>query len=209
MKLGDITRVREITPPRQFEVLTGTSRLRELEGGTPREHRERALFTIDEATGSVTVASQYGNYAYQWTSIGSGSLASFLCSLDMDYFMEKAAQQSWRELDCEATIKALKNDLIERRREGDYPGGCSKETSREVWDGIEQLEGEHFRTTDQFFAIYSQIDGLYNFFPPYDVGVTERNTAQANHFWNVIWKAFTGHLRKLEGLEEQSLALAS
>lgn len=207
MKIGTITRVREISPPRQFEVITGTSHLRQLEGGALREYKELALFTIDDATGSLNVASQYGNYAYQWTSIGSRTLASFLCSLDMQYFMEKAAQQPWRELDLDATIVELRRELFDRRRHN--PDTVTKAIARAVWEDLEALSYETPQTNDQLFVHYQQLSNLYDFFPPYDMDLSSRTTATAQHFWDVIWKAFTDHLRTLEAGEVKRLKVAS
>jgi len=203
--LGNTTRVREITPPRQYEVLTGRSYLQTLENGDITTWTERATFTLDEVTGQVSIQSEYGDFAYRWTSIGKSTLAEFLCSLDMDYFMNKAAGSAWQEMDFDSTIVQLKSDIIEYRREHNWPGGCTKEKARSAWDEVDSIDGGDVRTPDQFYYHYNQLSDVQDIIPTYDLEICHRIKPTAQYFWDVVMRAFRDHIRKLSEIEQSRL----
>lgn len=205
--LGTTSRVREITPPRQYEVLTGRSYLQNLEGGEIRTWTERASFTLDDATGQVSIQSEYGDYAYRWTSIGKATLAEFLCSLDMDYFMNKAAIGAWQEIDFDGTINQLKSQILDYRREQNWDGGSTKEKARAAWDEVESIDHDEIRSVDQFYAEYNQLSDVQDIVSTYDLEICHRIKPTAQHFWDVVMKAFRDHVIKLREIEKSRLDL--
>lgn len=204
--LGNNSRVREITPPRQFEVLTGRTYLNALESGDLRTYRERATFTLDEASGQVSINSEYGDFSYRWTSIGSQSLAAFLCSLDIDYFMNKAASAAWQEIDFDATIAGIKAQIIETRLER---GALSKESARAAWDEIEGIDEDAAKSVDLFYAAFNQCSEIQGIIDIYDLHVCERIKPSAQRFWDIVMPPFRAHIEKLGELEKSNLDLAA
>jgi hypothetical protein len=204
--IGNLSRCREIAPPRQYEVLTGRAYLKTLENGEISNWQQRATFTLDEASGQVAIQSQYGDYAYCWRSIGSDSLAEFLCSLDLDYFMTKAAAKPWQELDFEATIAALKRGIIDSRREM----SLEKETARDGWEALERIDEDECRSTSQFYAALGrEFSGQSGeAIDLYDLPIIERIRPEVEAFWNIVMPPFRAHIAKLSELEKSRLDLA-
>lgn len=205
MKLGNFSQVKELTPPRQFEVLTGRSYLKNLEDGNVSTWKDRSTFTIDEATGSFTAQTDYGNYSYRWWSIGKSTLAQFLCSLDKGYFMDKAAQQPWREVDLKGTLVQFKSNVIEARKCVEI----EKHTAREMWEEIDSFEGETFRNGDDVYRWFHDQIELPKIMDAYDLPLSYRDTPLSNHFWDVIWRTFTDHLRQIDVAESSKLELSA
>ena len=157
-----------------------------------------AVATIREwpRGGQIDVQSDFGNYGYTWTAIGDGTLREFLCGLDFDYFMNKAAG-AYRTFDECATIRRIKADIFEKREWGDI----DRETAHEWRDdldecrdtGSEHLFAERLMSCDWFYRLYDDYPGI-----------VMRDSPQARAFWDGPWQAFCTHWR-MEVKSQQSV----
>lgn len=84
------------------------------------------IFLLD-STGYFSTVSDYGNYAFKWSSFGEQDFRQFLCGIDTYYLLSKISTQ---EFDERATEKEVFRHIIEGRRSGTY----TKEEAREHWD---------------------------------------------------------------------------
>ena len=93
-------------------------------------------FSLD-SSGYFSAVSDYGNYAFQWTSFGEGvDFREFLSSLDADYLMGKLGRRDW--YDGDATVLAIRKRVLELRRDR----SITKDVAADVWAAIEDdLEG--------------------------------------------------------------------
>lgn len=109
-------------------------------------HGAWAIITLDPR-GIFQAVSDFGTYAYDgWGHHGCASFKHFLVGLrDADYFISKVCGMdggrsgpgragtvfSW-----DRTIKQIRRDVLERRRDG----RLGRHTARECWDEIELIE---------------------------------------------------------------------
>lgn len=86
------------------------------------------IFLLD-STGMFAAVTDYGNYAYKWTHHGRDDFRKFVIGLEKesDYLLGKVAPN--KEYDGEGTIKRIKKDILEHRREGAY----TKDFARREW----------------------------------------------------------------------------
>ena len=75
-----------------------------------------AIIHIDSA-GFLGVVSDYGNYAYHWSSFGD-DFKRFLSGLDWEYLYRKLTHEQ-NVYDGEATLRSIENELGERLRSND------------------------------------------------------------------------------------------
>jgi hypothetical protein len=148
-----------------------------------RKEHEWAFVYIDEQTGVFACYSSFGTYAYCWTHIGERTLKEFLRGLNFDYFMGKA-RPGYRRFDAEATVKGIKQSIIEQRRDG-Y---INKSDARNAWTDAEGLwhdnQHEFFEQLCSSAPLMKFYDGDYC-----DIG---RETPDGNSrgFWEAIWPEF-------------------
>lgn len=93
--------------------------------------------------GFFSAVSDYGNYAYLWSSIGTKDAREFFIDAHerWTYFASKLSSRT--EYDADATLKAVKTHILSDRRNG----GLSKEEAREEWDLLSDcnyLENDYF-----------------------------------------------------------------
>lgn len=186
--LPPIRIAREMPAPVMIEVITGNRTLRSLEPVKDIDQvtawRDRAIFTIDEATGLVMCESQYGTFSYHWPpAYRSCDIFTFLASLDFDYFMKKAAKEPYREIDLDRTIANLREDLLRERRQRDV----KKDAARDRWDALAAIAGEYPRTDDDFLRFWFNDSDLVGWFGGDIPSIYSRDTFSARHFWDVIW----------------------
>ena len=85
--------------------------------------------------GSIDVQSDYGGYAYIWSSIGDRSLRQFLLNLDFGYFMGKA-KPGYMRFDADETAKVVRRMIVEQRRSGDI----TRRDARVMYDNLHMLD---------------------------------------------------------------------
>lgn len=78
-----------------------------------------AIFTFNNATGELSVQSDWGDFSYRWhanpSSLGAPDLEHFLAKCGADYVADKFRIPS-KEFDPDATLRAAKAAIIEDRR---------------------------------------------------------------------------------------------
>jgi hypothetical protein len=165
---------------------------------SPEELGGWAMCTVNDATGELSIISDWGNWSHMWNPrhIGRGTLHHFLADRDSyDYLAGKllGRKDCW-ELDPDGTVKKWRTQLAERRRThgqrwarlpnclrdrgyfdpvGDQPY-LDKETAREIWDRLGDLVdvGDHEAI---FIERALQIDGFQHWVceRPWDTTVHE------------------------------------
>lgn len=92
---------------------------------------------IDEASGCVTVQSDYGNWSHCWfwPNTGFSTTAEFLVSASEGYLTNKFSYGHACTWDETGTRESLARDLIERRRAGDVDA----ETARAAYDDLSDV----------------------------------------------------------------------
>lgn len=98
--------------------------------GSNREtHEGWAIFHID-SKGFLGIFSDYGNYAYHWSSFG-GDFKDFLSGLEWDYLYGKLMQGRDASIyDGEATLRGIQKHILDLR----HRKRLSREQAREEWD---------------------------------------------------------------------------
>jgi hypothetical protein len=90
-----------------------------------------AIILLDD-TGTFTAVSDYGNYAFRWTSFGP-NFRQFLSQINDGYLMSKITFGWEHKIDLAATSRGIKDYILEQRRSRDL----SKEAARDEWDLVE------------------------------------------------------------------------
>jgi len=93
-------------------------------------------FYLDGNT--LLIHSDFGAYAFSWGRPGK-EIRRFLIGCETDYVASKLVPSFWRRpVDPEATIRCVRQSLLERRREG----AITREFAREEWDRAADIEDE-------------------------------------------------------------------
>jgi hypothetical protein len=87
------------------------------------------IFLID-SSGMLACVTDYGNYAYKWSSIGPRDFRAFLCGCDAGYLIGKLDPS--KHYDGDATGKQIRRTILEDRR----ADGLSCDQARDEWDLI-------------------------------------------------------------------------
>lgn len=147
---------------------------------------EYADITIREwpGGGSICIQSSFGSYANTWRAIGEGPFRKFLCGLkDMGYFFSKCMGDNYLEFDCEATVKEIKQDIIQCRRDGEV----GIDDAREIWDSLP----DHGLATSLYAEMGSyDFDELVNKIyggDAVDFPHITRVKCDCRNFWEQIW----------------------
>lgn len=154
----------------------------------PKPGFEWAFIYVDETTGVFSCYSSFGTYAYCWTHIGTATLKEFLSGLDFDYFMGKT-RQGYRRFDPDATVKGVKEYIIERRRDG----SLDRTDARNAWTDADDLwqndSHEFFEALCSSGPLMKLYGGDY-----YDIA-RERPDGNSRGFWEKIWPEFLNKIR--------------
>jgi len=145
---------------------------------------EWAYIYLDEANGVFTGYSSFGNYAYQWRSIGSDTLKEFLRGLNFSYFMGKT-RTGYLQFDHEATVDGIKTAIIEQRREG----AIDRDDARAAWHDLEQIDAGN--SVDRFFDGFCSSNPLMKVYGGGNGDIArERPDGDSRGFWEKIWPEF-------------------
>ncbi len=173
----------------RYLITTDVARVYKARARSPRCGWGWATATIREwpRGGQIDVQSDFGTYAHAWGAIGHRTLREFLCDLDFDYFMGKAARR-YRCIDADATLRAIKGDIFCRVKRGLLDRGSAHEW-RDDLDELEPSEDEHV-----FAERLMALEWLYQMYdggPPF----VSRDDPQARAFWDGPWQALCEHWR--------------
>lgn len=118
-------------------------------------HAGWASCTVSDATGEVSIQSDWGDGAHRWytgSGLGAPSLTHFLaqCHDDSDYLARKLLGRDGMErFDPDATTQNLFRGIIAARRNGDI----SREQAREAWDALGYADDlAHMGRADAYVA---------------------------------------------------------
>lgn len=122
-----------------------------------------ATFYVDDVHGTLSIVSDYGNWAHRWGRgshlCESGNLSDFLvCEGECHYLADKLmSREERREYSPELTRKAMTEVIIEHRRSQDF----DRDMARGLWDAVEAID---FRDGPDFVqqAFYCE-EGLWYF----------------------------------------------
>lgn len=106
-----------------------------------------------DSTGVFSVVSDYGNWAYWWTSFGD-DIRKFLTQCDSDYVGRKLGGADLRVFDGEETQKEVRKEICRARREGEL----DRYRAREEWDNAGIIDDEY---TFQQFLEDTGLDDLH------------------------------------------------
>lgn len=138
--------------------------------------------------GFFSTVSDYGNYGHYWPNPGMHILKFLGTREDPDHLLSKISPH--RELDSDATNRAIHDEILRMRREKDI----DSDTARAMWSNIEHDDyGE--MTLDEFDREYGSL------FPDYRLPRVFRHNIQARQFVEIIWPQLQKQfLRKLDEL---------
>ena len=139
--------------------------------------------------GSFQCQSDYGDYAHIWGSIGKRTFKEFLCKLDKDYFLKKTRPRDYMVFDNEGTCNNLKEEIIRARREGEL----TKETARECWVDVEEMEAHACHREDDFWYHFNSMEiyeKLY-FGDVYTIPTHHIYNPECDAFWENVWPHIT------------------
>lgn len=147
-----------------------------------------ANITIREWTGggSVDCQSDFGNFSYSWSAIGSVTFRWFLRTIDYSYFMGKAHPKNGTMFDLDKTISRIKSDIIEARK--DFR--ISAVEARQMWNDAADLDAcdESGFYREALEGCADTLGVLYDFCPHY-VPVGHSDDPQCRAFWDGPWRA--------------------
>lgn len=131
----------------------------------------------------LTIQSGFGNVAYHWGNMGCP--AHEFLKTDKHYLMNKLFGDRAYVFDFDATIRALKLQLIEQRREN---WEVTKQIARERWDAITSLE--HTQDTGYYMHQFLSSNALSEWYEPCDVPQCTILNPQAEGLWEHLWPEF-------------------
>lgn len=94
-----------------------------------------------DSSGALAIISDYGNYAYHWTSWGERDFREFLLGIDDDYLggklaMDRRSGERSKELDVKRTLDHIKRRILHLRRSRAW----DPMTARDEWENMGLLE---------------------------------------------------------------------
>jgi len=148
-----------------------------------------------ERGGSLMIQSDFGEYSHVWTSIGDCTFIEFLCDLDKDYFLKKTRPKDYLVFDDEATVAAMKKDIVQQRRER-Y---INADVAREAWNDVDNCE-MHSCNETEFFTLLRDTDTFSNLYEcDYcAVPMVQKYHPHCDLFWERVW------LRLIEYWKDQT-----
>lgn len=156
-----------------------------------------AVIMISE-DGFVSIQSDYGEYSYNWQSIGEQTIKEFLISCDKGYITNKFGGQLPKEFNIDKTRDNIKKDILEKRKGYDL----SEEEARVFWDTCDTL---HASDKNDFLAAME--DSTFHdrrefcLLDLYDGDISSvefvmEDSFQLKSFMNEIWPEFIGALKQ-------------
>lgn len=132
----------------------------------PSEKGEGWARVLISSDGMFSAVSDYGNYGYFWSHHGMDDIRRFFLRVktDKDYFINKLTIDRPRVYDGEATVKQIKKQIIETRREckGDSKK-YSREWARKEWNRLSDCGVLDYEQGFNQWYEYSQLDEAYEY----------------------------------------------
>ena len=161
-----------------------------------------AIITLDEETGTFSVHSDYGDYAYSWTSRGKGiSLKEFLIRLEKDdnYLMEKLSNGK-REFDLDKTIEAIEKDFQDALIDSPWHPDAIQGVKEEIVT-LKNCCNEHEFSNRLFDSdcLYEYLYGL----EPYGIPICKEFPVQLKMFTQNVFPEFVKILKEEQLVEDK------
>lgn len=150
-------------------------------------HLGWANCTVDDDTGQLSIASDWGDWQHRWSpdprNLGAPTLTAFIGTRgDVDYLARKLQHEGreGRMFSGEKTSVALRRRLCERRLAG---GRCrdpfqrlERDEARRLWKAIGELGRDVERNADLFYERALRIEGFADYITeePWEYGETEQ-----------------------------------
>lgn len=154
------------------------------------DHYRKARHSIQNSF-RISISSDYGSWSYYWSHPGE-CWREFLLSVDIGYAAKKFDAHSY--FDMEASIKQMKNRIIDRRR-----AGACKQKARDAWIALECVEDECIQDSNLFCAEIVTMDDWVDFWNGdlLDEIVTIKSIDPLfRAFWDTAWQIFLDQLRQ-------------
>jgi hypothetical protein len=165
-------------------------------------NRGWAIFIVNNETGEFSVQSDWGNYAYRWSTdpqcLGEPTLAQFIARTSPGYIVDKFASNEPRDfreqMDAEGTEQNIRKKILEARREH----RLDQEEAADLWSMVRDVD---FDGADSFMYTLGSGNELADFLgeePWYDI---QTKPSHAYCFLREILLPFfirwlKGHLRE-------------
>lgn len=147
-------------------------------------HGGWAILHID-SKGFLGVVSDYGNYAYHWSSF-EGDFKRFLSGVDWDYLYGKLTNRR-KVYDGTATVQAIQRELDEQLR-------AKRITANDHMDEQELITQLEVEDSECGFRDWLRETTLSE---PWHLGLAEyRNDLQCEMFCKKIWPKFIAALKE-------------
>jgi len=129
--------------------------------------------------GFFATVSDYGNYAYWWTSTGKKDVREFFlrAERDWDYFARKLRPE--RQINKEGSFNAVLLDILKERSHGEL----SKAEARERYNHVKEYSG------DDDWEGFLRDDDTHKFWEePWNFGVSELSPDVVNYAQKILPK---------------------
>jgi hypothetical protein len=144
-----------------------------------------ALISISDETGMIGIASDWGNWAFNWDPkhIGTRTFTEFLAQSHADYFANKMlGREEYRSFDEPATLSEFRKIVVAERRAREI----DKDEARTRWDAIDCYDGGVHLIHD--LAHELKIDDYWEL-------IVESHTYTYYSFVECLWPALQSVLR--------------
>lgn len=142
----------------------------------PMEHGWGAYAMVSDATGWLSIMSDWGAWSYLWSPnpkhLGAPTLTHFIAGRNaVDYITDKLCG-GWakrRRFDIDLTVQHFQRELCRMRLEHareewrylKHSGGLTKDRAREAWDALEELGGGDIGDGEQGATLF--LERLYHY----------------------------------------------
>lgn len=156
-----------------------------------------AIFTVCDATCELSVQSDFGNWSYRWhqAGLGDATLTAFLPTCDRDYIARKLLPERamQEEIDPDATLREIRSQIIQNRRERDLDAERARTLWGEAADFVDELRHSSYdlafaRMGDELLDWCNGFDGPYEF-------LRHRETFRFKVVRDGLLRVFLDHMR--------------
>jgi hypothetical protein len=102
-----------------------------------------AICTVNDATGELSIQSDFGNWAYRWNvaHLGEPTLTAFIGSRPhVHYLLGKLTAQVDKQIDPTATIAECRAKVVRARRDNEVTRTCAREAYDWLTESADDLD---------------------------------------------------------------------
>jgi hypothetical protein len=143
-----------------------------------------AIITVNPSKLLLQISSDYGDWGYRWSNIGSMTFKRFLVGLGSDYLIDKLTGAA-REPDLQATMSKMDETILRLRREK----VIDADQAREAYDCWEDLKSDLPSSGEALSDLmYRELGHIVC--EPEDIyeSIVERQAHDCVAFYENIWK---------------------